>query len=69
MKRSSKYLALDKDTELSSGFVFPDSATFTIKTLPVSLEEIIYLSEQMLPFENRRRQKSGASFYTPFTLR
>jgi hypothetical protein len=49
--------------------IFPNSAGFINKTLPVTLEEIISSSEEMLPFENLRRERSDAASYTPFTLK
>lgn len=49
--------------------VFPDIGKADIKTVPVSLEDIIQMSEEMLPFENKRRKPSEAANYLPFVLR
>jgi hypothetical protein len=49
--------------------VFPDNIESIAKTWPVTLEEIIRSSEEMLPFENLRRKRSEAASYTPFTLK
>ena len=68
MKRSSTYTEADKSIEALPNLVFPDKSGIREKPLPVSLEKIISLSEQMLPFENKRRQRSPAASYTPFVL-
>ena len=62
LKRSRKK---DPPPEL----VFPDGTGFAAKTLPLSLAEITRLSEQSLPFENRKRRFSEAVFFEPFVLR
>lgn len=66
MRRSSKpSRKKDPPPEL----VFPDGAGFASKTLPLSLAEITRLSEQRLPFENRKRRFSEAVSFEPFVLR
>ncbi len=50
-------------------FTFPEPETFKIETPPISLKEIIALSENILPFENKKRKNSNASSFTPFVLR
>lgn len=49
--------------------VFPDGAGFASRALPLSLAEITKLSEQRLPFENRKRRYSEAVSFEPFVLR
>lgn len=68
MKRSSKHSTNISKAE-TPALVFPDIDEAIIKTVPASLEEIIHMSEEMLPFENRRRKPSEAADYTPFVLR
>ena len=66
MQRSSKRSGKkDPPSEL----VFPDGAGFVARTLPLSLAEITRLSEQRLPFENRKRRYSEAVSFEPFALR
>lgn len=69
MTRAPKKPEDTSKTEASPKLVFPDIDEAGITTVPVSLEEIIGMSEEMLPFENRRRKPSEAAFYTPFILR
>lgn len=66
MQRSSKR---SRKKGPSPELVFPDGAGFAAKTLPLSLAEITRLSEQRLPFENRKRRFSEAVFFEPFVLR
>jgi len=68
MKRSSTCTGADKGVDALPNLTFPEKNGIREKPLPVSLEEIIRLSEQMLPFENKRRQRSPAASYTPFVL-
>ena len=65
MQRSSKRSRKKAPPDL----VFPDGAGFAAKTLPLSLAEITRLSEQRLPYENRKRRFSEAVFFEPFVLR
>ena len=68
MKRSSKYSETTAKITISN-LVFPIINEAEVKTVPVSLEQIIQMSEEMLPFENKRRKPSEAATYTPFVLR
>jgi len=68
MKRSSTCTGVDKGVDALPNLTFPEKNGIREKPLPVSLEEIIRLSEQRLPFENKRRQRSPAASYTPFVL-
>ncbi len=70
MKKSLNYPTTTKNSSSSSvKLIFPVSAEFTSRTLTVTLAEIIRSSEEMLPFENQRRQRSEAAFYAPFILK
>lgn len=66
MQRSSKR---SRKKGPAPELVFPDGAGFAAKTLPLSLAEITKLSEQRLPFENRKRRFSDAVSFEPFVLR
>lgn len=68
MKKSPIHSANTSKAEVPV-LVFPDIDEAVIKTVCVSLEEIIQMSEEMLPYENRRRKPSEAAYYTPFFLR
>jgi hypothetical protein len=68
MKKSSIHSADTSKADLPA-LVFPEIDGADIKTVPASLEEIIQMSEEMLPFENKRRKPSEAGGYLPFVLR
>ncbi len=67
MKKSSRRLVIKNKTELPV-LVFPAINNADIRTVSVTLEEVIQMSEEMLPFENKRRKPSEAAFYTQFVL-
>ena len=67
MKISSIHSADTSKADLPA-LVFPEIDGADIKTVPVNLAEIIQMSEEMLPFENKRRKPSEAAFYTKFVL-
>ena len=69
MTRSPKKPEDTSKIGASPKLVFPDIDETAIKTVSVSLEEIIRISEEMLPFENKRRKPSKVAFYTQFVLR
>lgn len=66
MQRSSKR---SRKKAPAPELVFPEGAGFAAKTLPLSLAEVTKLSEQRLPYENRKRRFSDAVSFEPFVLR
>lgn len=66
MQRSSKR---SRKKGPAPELVFPDGSGFAAKTSPLSLAEITKLSEQRLPYENRKHRFSDAVSFEPFVLR
>jgi hypothetical protein len=68
MKKSPRRLARKNKAD-ESALVFPAINDAEIRTVSATLAEVIQMSEEMLPFENKRRKPSGAAYYPPFVLR